>query len=570
LTRRGKTLLAALLVLCALVSGWKILSRSVEDARPATESAPRAAPTEALPVLELPAHEARSEGLAPAEAAVADAAPAAEPPAAMPWEVPGAKKVKLTGRVLLPDGRTPAAGVQVNLDDAHFKSFDDDTQTTDAEGHFVFEPDPGRPFDSAQLMAMTTDESAWALKGGIAFAATEDADLGDIVLEPVRSLQLSLADPGGRPVVGARAAAVEEERMISDGSDADGQITLAPIPQNVHVLHVWALGFATASFELPDPLPAAPIKLVLQPCPLLTLRIVGANGGSAEGFTVQLKAAETPFATVVPGEYPGQVRIEHAAEKVGLSAPVAIFQERGAGTTAAPVVCLFHPEGREPIVLGDLRPGVELELTLTDNGGAAAWGPTKLTLADGERRELELRPTVQTRRVLVLVRDPSGQPVPSAWVDLAAAGNSLGNDRSTDANGLATFENVVAARGEIGIQCAPWARAVLHDVDFLPDTPIEATLSPGLTAKILLVDEAGRPTKAERIFVAVDGHHFPSFSTTREDPPPASEFELDGLPAGPVQLGILHGQDFAHRDIDARQGTVTVSVPWSDAAAGPP
>ena len=550
----------------AVVVAWFLLSHSREDERPAPTSRvlaePDAAPTFAAAAPSEPSQEIAVRAEPAAEPAAVESSAKAEPKFLWPRQDPDGKPYRITGRVLMPDGVTPAAGARVNLDDA---GYDDNRTLTDEAGRFVISPTPGVAFEGAQLFAVSADERAWGERLGIGSDAKGDMDLGDFVLEVLRRVELLLVDSQGRPVPDAMALLEVDDRGRGRASDADGLLVVEPLPAPCRSVEIWARGFARKTVSV-EPLPLAPVKVTLSRCPILALHVRGADGGSPEGFMVEVKAAEEIVYTPRPVDLSFSVH-RSIAERVGLTEP--IWVQRLPGPDGAPgtaVRYVFQPFADEPIVIGDLRSGVELEISLVAAGGGLAWGPERLTLAPEEIRELQLAPVVRSKRIEVRVRGPDGQPVDGGWVTLGAPGAMIGATDWCDA-GVAEFDNVLLDRALITLNCPPAARTVLRDVSLVAGVPVEITLAPGLSVEVSLVDAGGQPARADDVFVSIGGVGFPNISHSPSDPErdAKSTFVIDALPPGPVRLLFTHGGERAILEGDTSQPKWTLTVPWSDA-----
>jgi hypothetical protein len=567
-TRRRTFAFAAMLLVAAAIAGWRILSRSSTDehAAPATHDAPASA---ALPSFEAVVAPAPAQLI---EVSVEPAPPAAAAPAEDPFkgfvwagQDPNAAPYRIVGRVLMPDGVTPAVGARVRLDDAAFKPRDDDSQVTDEAGRFTFEPTRGLPFEDAQLFALSADELAWAVRMDVDSDAKGDKDLGDVVLEVLRRVTLRVLDEAGRPIEGAVAGLLGDELGVHDRADADGLLMLEPITPTTHGLIVWSRDHARRQLELPDPLPLAPLEVVLAPCPVLTVRVVEDQGTDPAGSRVEIRSEGPLFGSPYPEGSPFAQPRDRLARLLDLSEPDGILHARGPdGRPEAGLVCVYQCWRGQPLVLGDLLAGTELQVALLDAAGVPMGEPSKLTLGPAEHRELELRPPPTARTVEVRVRDPEGKPVNDGLVMLNAPGAARGGLESCDAEGFARFEHVAIRSADITVMCPPWARVKLHDVVLPQGVPVDVMLATGLELAVSLVDVAGRPAQAEAILVAIDGDSFP-YLMSSPDEEPKSQFVVDMLPPRLVRLTVSHAGKRSEHDVDARQGAVTLTVPWSDA-----
>lgn len=548
----------------AVVAAWFVLSRSAEDEPPAPTSRvlaePDAAPTFAAAAPSEPSQEIEVRAEPPAVEPSAQAAPKF----LWPRQDPDGKPYRITGRVLLPDGVTPAAGARVNLDDA---GYDDNRTLTDEAGRFVISPTPGVAFEGAQLIAVSADMRAWGERLGVDSDAKGDMDLGDLVLEVLRRVELQLVDSQGRPVPDAMALLEVDNGGRSRASDVDGVLVVEPLPALCRSLEIWARGFARETVSV-DPLPLAPVKVTLSRCPVLALHVRGAEGGSPEGLMVEVKAAEEIVNSPRPTDEPSFSVHGRIADRVGLTEPIWVQRLAGPdGAASTAVRYVFQPFADEPIVIGDLRSGVELEISLVAAGGGIAWGPERLTLAPEEIRELQLAPVVRPRRIEVHVRGPDGQPVDGGWVTLGAPGAMIGATDWCD-DGVAEFDNLLLDRATITVNCPPGARTVLRDVLLVAGVPVEVTLVPGLSVEVSLVDAVGQPAMADDVFVSIDDVGFPNISHSASEPgrDAKSTFVIDALPPGPVRLLFTHGEERAMLEIDTSQPKRTFTVPWSDAS----
>jgi hypothetical protein len=547
----------ALAVVMLIVGGRWAAQEKVENAPPA--AAPSRPVAESLPTLTLPARESPQESLAPAASSVPEAVPAAPPAVA---DVAG--KPRLRGRVLQTDGRTPAAAARVRLELKPRRPSDWEApeHVTDDAGAFAIDLDPDREVERAELVIVDSTESAYYAPPDLELDSRTGADLGDIVLEPLRSFAFRVIDERQQPVRGARGAAVESAEWRTSATRDDGTGVLEPVPRGCRAIRVWALGFAPAIVELPDPLPSEPTIVELAPCPLLTIHVVAPEGGSTDGLELHATSAEVPFASATVEEGADVATLDPTLMHIGMTMPNIVFRPNHA-PAGAEVLSVFQPDSDGSIVLSDLRPDLELTLSLVAAGDVVVWGPQRLTLKAGERRELEARLPVAGQRVHVRVRDPDGQPVSSAFVMLVGQ-HGMDALQATDSGGEATFENVLVTRANVLVQAKGRARLLLMDVALPTAGTFDVTVRPGAAVAIAVVDAHGHPCKVDGFFLSVGGVSLPEIRDRPGDDEPASAFTLQDAPASNFQIHVVRNGDVVVQDVAAGATEVSVTVPWND------
>lgn len=519
----------------------------------------RAPPTRAVepvestpqpPSVQLPMDGERLVG----DLAPAPAAPQANPTSASTPEATESP-VLITGRVLLPDGRTPAGAARVTALIRPIDGAGPRPLKTDVAGTFAFPIDRGRRIDHVEFFFVAADRSAWLQDKHFVLDSIHGTDLGDIVLDPLEVLRLQVVDESGQPVAGATASAIGHDDLSSWETDANGLVSLEPLPKDSLEVEVGALGFACTRAEIPRPLPLAPLRLALTRCPRLTVRAELPEGARDAGLCVLVESAEAPFASLRPGKAAGKAYPSpHSGTTYGLVLP-----PRVEGALQARTRCMFWLDhGR--VELSDLKPGLPMDISLVDPTCTRAWGPTSVTLAPAEHRELNAPLTELPGPLTVRVVDPEGVPVSRAWVGVFGLDTDLGDQTQVDRSGLASFPYVVGPRVGISVESAPWERVFLRDVEVQRDGPVEVRLRGGTRLVVHITDEAGAPLDVDEILICLHGHVFRRLMTA-PDPKAQSRFEFEDLPREPIELVILQGEREVRHTVDATSSEVTVSVP---------
>jgi len=208
--------------------------------------------------------------------------------------------------------------------------------------------------------------------------------------------------------------------------------------------------------------------------------------------------------------------------------------EPAAGVTLSVSPPQFGPPpfGGEPmvtdtsgrIVLTQFSAGVEVQLHGNDELGHCVLD-TKFSLRPDETRALTCTIERDLHTVVVHVRNAQGSPVTDAIVMLLAAATRKGersemtSQQHVSAEGDARFPSTAAESISIAARCEGLAPAWLTDVSL--DQLVHGvvlTLQPGHPVDVEIVDEAGRPRRANSVRLRgsplalearhVDGGHF--------------------------------------------------------------
>jgi hypothetical protein len=183
-----------------------------------------------------------------------------------------------------------------------------------------------------------------------------------------------------------------------------------------------------------------------------------------------------------------------------------------------------------------------------------------VSLAPAEHREITARLAELPRSLAVKVLDPDGMPQLQAWVGVFGLESDIGDLTQSDLSGVASFPNIVGPRVGISVECAPWARVFLRDVEVQRTSPVEVRLQRGARLVVRITDEAGAPREVDDVQVFLEGHHFPRLPTAPE-PISRSRFEFNDLPSAPIELMVVSGDRELRRTVYATEAEVTIAVP---------
>lgn len=341
------------------------------------------------------------------------------------------------------------------------------------------------------------------------------ADLGDIVLEAVRSVRFLVTDLDGTPLEGA-SVRWETQNGTQAGPDGITRIdTLAVDPVTVEVsapLHLPAmveLGPWTGEDGDDDPVPVS-----LEPATCLDVRLVDSTGEPAQGMKLRL-AAEPLFVSRVGGGFPDQPRAYG-------SFMTQTTSRKNIGTIAA----LVQLGGEGRALVSGLSPGIPIQLTALDSTEAEVGWSETVVLEAGRTRTIEAVVGEGLAMLRIEVLSPDGKPVPGARIELNGYGRT-GIETATDG----TFE-----LGPLRVESSPLlirgpGYAPFYVPDATPGVPVRVQLERGREHSLRILAPDGEPAKPERVFAQIDSTILESGAEVEP-----GLYHFSNLPSGPVEF----------------------------------
>jgi hypothetical protein len=294
----------------------------------------------------------------------------------------------------------------------------------DAEGRFfIHAPDEQMELAQLEFLAPGVGRRRLELHGN-----TSLGDLGDIELEPVRTVHLIVQTVSGEPIAGARAvlpddmdlaredplilgllaelgqSREEPHRRIplflaSAPTDADGRTELPCVAPGFQEIRVGARGYATTNATIP----ASGEELhtvVLERGSAVDVTVRDSEGAVPPGLRVVITAPETPFTW--------KERFYPSGEELALGARALLDP-----TYSLPFAVDCPLETSGDLRFDSLRPGTSFDLWIVDACGKELAESSGLVLEPGEWRSLAFEVTQKPRQLVVHVHDAFGNPIPN-------------------------------------------------------------------------------------------------------------------------------------------------------------
>lgn len=404
----------------------------------------------------------------------------------------------ISGRLVDKEG-APAGGIRVSIGGEGGAG----EAVSDAEGRWTVRSLAASMYSirvddpSRQLVALGPQNIV--LKGG------EAKSIADIALSPGTLLSGRAIDADGKPIAGVQVAAQSPSRYDSATTGRDGRYTLRLAP-GAHSLNI-----SGRPDEFIEPQDRQP-PLVLAEGATATRDWILRRGATLE-LQVLAQAKPLPGATI---------RLQDQTERrSSLHLPDRQLDAQGQVTFKG------LPDG---------------EYTVALDGAWRVQAPQKITIRDGARQKLQVLvgpmnlPTLSGRVVT-----PRGEPVAGATIVLYAR-RDLGGGHSMVERRQATSD----AQGRYEIRDVPLGSSpslkgskAKHRALSAPEiseqngrwSVPEIVLAP-LDSKVAgrVLDGAGKPVEGAQVLASEGGSDAIASSNAR------GEFEIDGVPSGPVRL----------------------------------
>ncbi|TAH39253.1 MAG: carboxypeptidase regulatory-like domain-containing protein [Planctomycetota bacterium] len=455
----------------------------------------------------------------------------------------------LRGRVRQADGAAPTEPPSVSARMSYRNRSMSTGRQTDAEGGFRV---PVRDPNLSALSLRIQPAGAPAFEHPVD-PIPPDWNVGDILLPAVREIAFVALDLQGQAVAGVRASA-DEGQSWSAPSGGDGRGTVAALMQAC-TLRGRAPGYLSERPEVPESA-TGPVTLWMRASNELRVHVTDPEG------------APVPGAMVVLGLDGPMLEGEDALNS--LSERVFPGQMMGASwsDTMQQVELALDRNGRLGIT--GLRAGVRLRLQVRPPAGQALHDEELPPMPAFGLLEREIVARERGREFRGRVLDPGGRPIANAQVVLSAGGPDYvitGNEnRSTDAQGEFTFEQVVGPTLRISIEAGDYVPFLQEDYLLPPEGEVaQFRLEPGYLVAVLVRREDGEPLDAWVHAAAPGGRSYSGETRSK------GHYLLRGLPPGTIDVRITVGEANFAQAHDSRQpellvelaatGTVELSLP---------
>ena len=453
----------------------------------------------------------------------------------------------LTGRVLQPDGTTPAAGAWVGHAVECAGGGGQGSVLADEDGRFSI-PLACSPALRAHLEASLDGVGHRVLD--LHDVPPEGRDLGDVVLEAVSDLGFVVLDAQGKPVPGAVA---RFGWFRSPPTDAEGRSHLAGLPLSARRLGFHALGHRSREVAVPPAARDEGLVVHLDALAVLEVAVHDPDGRPVPGLELVVESTAALFEGGRDGPEEEQ-RLLGAAAPQGVRRVGASANAPGRSTTS------FLTDAAGAVVLSGLEPGLPLTLLLLDGAGIEVARTTVAALARGERRALELRTPAAARWVHLRIADPEGRPVPGAAVELGGRPPGRRWHESADGRGRIVLGPLFTDVLDLKASGRGFADRVL--LDWHPSggaAEEEVRLQPPRTVEVRVQDPGGRPV--ERVGLRAE---LGPFAVGRVLPAPPGGFEVEGLPPETVRLVAVAGRARAERAVAPTESRVVIELAAAD------
>lgn len=470
---------------------------------------------------------------------------------------------RFRGRVVF-EGGEAVAGAQIRVK----------WSSTETQGEFMRDADDEGRFELV-LPTVTATEGRLRVSDRRSISwATVDLDVaggrrsvGDVVLSPLREVQLRVVDASGTPV----EQAVAVSGRTAERTDAEGLVTLT-VAGHEHTLHFGALGYLPLrrTLRLGE---TEPVVVRLDPAPLLRIKVEGA--GHDAGLRVRLSGeGSTPFTS---SDGPGPHGLDLAA---------GATQSPGYTHWDVPgeprrTQAWFDVDASKVVTLNSLRPAKRHTVELVDRLGTVH-DRAEVRLGPTERSEVTLTARTGARQVTGVVRGPAGEPLSGAVISVSQPGldatasypmNELRLRARSDAEGRFSVGPVHTDTIDLAVEAAdagdgpslvPWLRGAL---DTASATELDVTLSVGHTVRFRLVDASGNGLAGGWVTPEFDVPFGDPESFWRADEPEDAEpgtYELRGLPSVAGRLHVRahfweeHGSAIHELELDPTVADQTV------------
>ncbi|MBL8769198.1 MAG: carboxypeptidase regulatory-like domain-containing protein, partial [Planctomycetes bacterium] len=279
----------------------------------------------------------------------------------------------------------------------------------------------GRPITGIRNASLMAEH---ATRGHVAMELAGDLDrgreLGDVRLEPARTVQLRVVDDDHRPIAGARLYAGLGRAPIGAPSGTDGTID-ALVADATATLHVAAVGFDLAGLAQP-PVGAARQDVVLQAATALRVVVTDVLGEPLPDVTIRITADEPLW---IAGDGVGVARLQ----ELGREFDSALVVDASASDAHGEAIVMTADEGE--VVVRRIRPDLALRVVV-DDPFVAVLGERRVTLRPGVEERVTFELTRPPRVLRGRVVDRRGAAVAGALIVFGPRVADVGARRSAD------------------------------------------------------------------------------------------------------------------------------------------
>ncbi|MCC7169125.1 MAG: sigma-70 family RNA polymerase sigma factor [Planctomycetes bacterium] len=319
--------------------------------------------------------------------------------------------------------------------------------------------DDGRPITGIRNASLLAEH---ATRGHVALELAGDLDrgreLGDVRLEPARTVQLRVVNDARRPIVGARLYAGLGRAPIGAPSGTDGMID-ALVADVTSTLHVAAVGFDLAELAQP-PAAGARQDVVLQAATALCVVVTDALGEPLPDVTIRITADE-PLWTA--GDGVGVARLD------GLDRAFdsALLVDASSSESHGEAIVMTADEGE--VVVRRIRPDLALHIVV-DDPFVGVLGERRVTLRPGVEERVTFELTRSPHLLRGRVVDRRGAAVAGALIVFGPRVADVGTRRSadvraeTDASGRFALPPTWLTQGALWIVRPGFGSTLVRDV----------------------------------------------------------------------------------------------------------
>ncbi|MCE9637291.1 MAG: sigma-70 family RNA polymerase sigma factor [Planctomycetes bacterium] len=496
-----------------------------------------------------------------------------EPQTAKPGDDPGRfvapqERIVLGGRMRLPhvEGRIvrkgtgkPLGGASVSLHGTTEGGQWTTSMNTDDDGTFAL----GGGDRTATDAELTVREDGGIGVFSIAVQGPFDRaiDVGDVAVpDPWASVAaLRVVDVAGKAVAGAVAVFDEQTLWVSRPSGADGTVAV-PLGGTARRVIVAAPGSGWLAVDA-EPPTAEPQRVILPKGTLVEIRFDTAQSGVCPGMRVRVSGKSGETFDEPPNAY-------SLPEALGLTGAMASTRDAPGGDFSLfDVGSAMAGAGR--IAIGFLRTGTPVRIEVTDAAGRTCF-TTDLTLDPGERRTVEVKlPALRPWRGRVV--DSADHAVAGAIVRFRDSARIAADESANEfrrmtlsgADGVFVVPGLAAPSLDVVVSARGLRPHVLRDLsltDWASGTSERVVrLDPGRRL-VVRGRDAGAWADVDAVVARPDGQESegpfgPIWEAERTDD---TEWTIDGLPAGAVEVAILRGSKERLVRTTAEQGTIEV------------
>ncbi|HUR28343.1 MAG TPA: carboxypeptidase-like regulatory domain-containing protein [Planctomycetota bacterium] len=404
--------------------------------------------------------------------------------------------------------------------------------TAGKEGRFVhaFLPDA---FDELEARVLTPKRAGPRSYNFVVPAQRRGIwDLGDLATAATREISLVVRDTDARPIEGA--AAYTSSQWSSERTDAEGRMKASIEPGDLE-LSVQALGYQRAVVPIASDATVVNVTLV-RACALEFE--LPSSVGETGSFVIELKAT--------PPLFVGQDTDMRTAARGWMT-----------NTTGGVTTFSATPSKADHWKVSGLMPGVAIQAKL--RGGAKELCIVDVPpLEDGEWRKVQLRAEEVAKSLRVRVLSPSREPIARATVSVFVRSGNMTSDRATEADeaGEVVLHDLYGETCTLSAEAKGYARRFVT-LRPIPQPAFDIVLDAAHQVEVELIRRDGS------LFLE-DAQVFVESEVPRFDPAKSlgqGRYQLGGLPAGEVQIGVRGSFGYASRLIDG-------SVPFARVVVG--